>query len=734
MGSAATSIYIACSPKDIRYHDELVQHLSALGSDAFSVTSRLALPLGSIVEERVKDALIRSEVIVILVTVNLFNDDLCRNIEIPRALARHGARDAVVRVVQCSPVALDARLKELPRPLKPENFKNWQEFWYTCAQELRAAAAEIQSGAVSGWVRRPQHEDEHTRRIADELSTLHWEKVFDNRSDETRIAKLRSELQRGGRARAGDILMDRYQLWTRRSATAAHERWDAYDRIGERPVSVHFLKGFDEAAARRNQRDLAARAKIEHPSILKVLSNLHREPAFGAWVYVTELGLGRALRSVVLDREAETRDILEALASVAEGLEEAGDRGITLGGVHLDALYYTPAAAGTRPSLRLEPSVLGAPAEAARDDLSSLIEVIAFCLYGSVFPHGMRDQELREIIVGSQCDLELKQLLVIQLSARDATALRRAPRFAQRYRKIVSGVRIVERAALDVDCEMIEVDATEMWLGARTDDPYAPEGRKTHEKPARRFKIGAFWIAKYPVTQRLYRAVMGHNPSTHQGECLPVHDVSFRDAVTFCNMMSLQECLTPAYRVNCAKIEWAVDADGYRLPTEIEWELCAKGPNRYLFPWGDDEPGARISWRGSGNAVGYLNRRRPAPVWNHPDGKSPYGALDMSGNVWEWCWDKYSPYQSWDIDPNIAVIDEVMGPELSITPRPTQEAIVAEEGERYRVMRGGAWNLERADLMRTTERCTDREDRRGEALGFRLARGPKPGLRCVKLK
>jgi formylglycine-generating enzyme required for sulfatase activity len=192
-------------------------------------------------------------------------------------------------------------------------------------------------------------------------------------------------------------------------------------------------------------------------------------------------------------------------------------------------------------------------------------------------------------------------------------------------------------------------------------------------------------------------------PGFRQADDQPVVNVSWFDAAAYCNWLSEKEGLTPAYSISGEDVRWNRNADGYRLPTEAEWEYACRAGIATPFFTGERISTAQANYDGNvpynyGNRGLFRKSTTPAASFR-PNG---WGLYDMHGNVWEWCWDFYGLTKE---GPESAVAENPAGPESGT----------------HRVNRGGGWNSPARDL-RSAARSSDFPETAGGSLGFRLAR------------
>lgn len=254
---------------------------------------------------------------------------------------------------------------------------------------------------------------------------------------------------------------------------------------------------------------------------------------------------------------------------------------------------------------------------------------------------------------------------------------------------------------------MSRIGANSFYMGCAPN----PKGCSSDERPMTRVTLSNYYIGRYEVTFSEFDAyckATGLSLPLDQGwgrGNRPVNYVNWLDAVKYCNWLSEKEGFTKVYDIQHHRAEVIADwtADGYRLPTEAEWEYAAReGGRNVLFGNGSDladpyeinfNPRVR-----NPKATFYRNKTIPVGSLTSPNS---LGLHDMSGNLYEWCWDWYGPYPG-------GKQRDYRGPRYGA----------------FKVVRGGAYVSEEA-FIRAMNRACVVEGFRSRVIGFRLARTAK---------
>ncbi len=256
----------------------------------------------------------------------------------------------------------------------------------------------------------------------------------------------------------------------------------------------------------------------------------------------------------------------------------------------------------------------------------------------------------------------------------------------------LQGDRLVLQLTPDLQAVLIRIPAGEFLMGS---DAERDAEARADEQPQHCVYLTDYFISQFPVTNYQYQIFKDATAPRKLGETArwtappgkeahPVVNISWDEATAFCMWLSQE--------TGCI----------FRLPTEAEWEKAARGADARLFPWGDVWDPSKANVDSQAESV---NHPGPTPVGRFsPQGDSPYGMADMSGNVWEWCSDRYD------------------GAEYKNRKRPVRNPYGPEEGEGI-VVRGGAF-----DKGLRHARCANRNwyypfNRRRD-VGFRVVAEP----------
>jgi formylglycine-generating enzyme required for sulfatase activity/flavodoxin len=268
----------------------------------------------------------------------------------------------------------------------------------------------------------------------------------------------------------------------------------------------------------------------------------------------------------------------------------------------------------------------------------------------------------------------------------------------------------------EVDDDLIYIQGGTFLMGSPESEDWRSDDETQHE-----VTVGDFYISAYEVTQKDYQELMEDNPSTFHGENLPVESVSWLDAVRYCNALSEKMGLSCAYEIDGEKVSWNREAEGYRLPTEAEWEYACRAGSTTPFNT-ENYIGADES-----NFYGHYPYMIEENYFNQSElstkpgvyremtvdvgsfAPNAWGLYDCHGNVGEWVWDYYGEYDT----------------ENTLNP-------TGPENGTMHISRGGGWN-DFGKNLRSSYRATSTNGMAAYNVGFRIARGAVAGDTAVSV-
>ena len=245
----------------------------------------------------------------------------------------------------------------------------------------------------------------------------------------------------------------------------------------------------------------------------------------------------------------------------------------------------------------------------------------------------------------------------------------------------------------DRSLDTVKISRGSYWIGSNKDQ---------QTSPYHMVKTGEFSIGIYPVTQLLWFDTMKKSPSKYKGSSRPVEQVSWFDAIHFCNTLSQNQGREPYYKIEEDQIEPILGSNGYRLPTETQWEIAARSEKSYGSAKSEEAQKIIISeqgWMNQNSGTCPIRQKKP----------NGFGLFDIYGNVFEWCWDYYGSYQNMVISRGKKKPYFLRDPLYSKGPH----------SGLYRCYRGGSWNLSE-EYASPYRRMAGKDSIQSTAIGLRI--------------